>query len=56
MVFSDVRKDPNPSQRFGIRGGATQIFFDQAARDVYRHLGFLSDEGIIRQLKAMGVE
>jgi len=56
IVFLDVWKDPKPAHRFGIRGIPTQIFFDKDGKEVFRHLGFLNEEGIIRQLKAMGVE
>lgn len=56
IVFLDVWKDPKPAHRFAIRGIPTQIFFDKEGKEVFRHLGFLNEEGIIRQLKAMGVE
>jgi thioredoxin 1 len=56
VVFLDVWEDPKPAQRFGIRGIPTQIFFDKEGREVFRHLGFLSEEEIVRQLKAMGVK
>lgn len=56
MVFLDVWEDPKPAQRFGIRGIPTQIFFDKEGREVFRHLGFLSEEEIVRRLKDMGVK
>jgi thioredoxin 1 len=56
IVFLDVWKDPQPARRFGIQGIPTQIFFDRDGKEVFRHLGFLDEEGIVRQLKAMGVE
>jgi thioredoxin 1 len=56
VVFLDVWEDPKPAQRFGIRGIPTQIFFDKEGREVFRHLGFLSEEEIVRRLKEMGVK
>lgn len=56
IVFLDVWEDPAPARRFGIRGIPTQIFFDKEGREVFRHLGFLSEEAIVRRLKDMGVK
>jgi thioredoxin 1 len=56
IVFLDVWEDPKPARRFSISGIPTQIFFDKKGKEVYRHLGFLSEEKIIRQLKDMGVK
>ncbi|MBI5590262.1 MAG: thioredoxin fold domain-containing protein [Deltaproteobacteria bacterium] len=54
--FFDVWKDREPATRFGIRGIPTQIFFDKDAREVYRHVGFMSEEDIVSQLTKMGVK
>ncbi len=56
VVFLDVWEDPKPAHRFSIRGIPTQIFFDKQGKEVYRHLGFLSEEEIVRRLKDMGVK
>ncbi|MDX9823196.1 MAG: thioredoxin family protein [Syntrophales bacterium] len=56
VVFFDVWEDPKPAHRFSIRTIPTQIFFDRAGKEIYRHEGFLSEEEIVRQLKNMGVE
>ena len=56
IVFIDVRKDKSKVAEYGIRAIPTQIFFDKNGREVFRHLGFLSEEEIVTQLKAMGVE
>jgi thioredoxin 1 len=56
VVFLDVWEDPKPAHRFSIRGIPTQIFFDKEGREVFRHLGFLSEEEIVRRLKDMGVK
>jgi len=56
IVFFDVWEDPKPAHRFSIRGIPTQIFFDKQGKEVYRHLGFLREEEIVRRLKDMGVK
>ncbi|MCX5825500.1 MAG: thioredoxin domain-containing protein [Deltaproteobacteria bacterium] len=56
VVFFDVREDPAPGKRFGIRAIPTQIFFDKAGKEVYRHEGFLGEEEIIYRFKDMGVK
>jgi thioredoxin 1 len=55
IIFLDVWKDSKPAYHFGIRGIPTQIFFDKAGNEVYRHVGFMSEEAIVAQLKSMGV-
>ena len=41
IVFIDVREAPEQATKFGIRTIPTQIFFDKAGSEVYRHEGFL---------------
>ena len=55
IVFIDVRKHRAQGLRFGIRTIPTQIFFDADAREVYRHVGFMSEKAIVHQLNQMGV-
>jgi thioredoxin 1 len=40
----------------GIRAIPTQIFFDAKNREVYRHVGFMSKEEIIKIFGKMGVK
>jgi thioredoxin 1 len=56
IVFIDVWEDKAPASRFGIRTIPTQIFFDREGKEVFRHVGFLSEEEIVRRLKNMGVK
>ena len=56
IVFIDVWKDRAQGSRFGIRAIPTQIFFDEHGKEVYRHVGFMSEKAIVDQLKRMGVE
>jgi thioredoxin 1 len=55
IVFFDVWEDPTPAKRFGVRGIPTQIFFDKHGEEVYRHMGYMSEEAIVTKLKFMGV-
>jgi len=55
IVFIDVWKFPDQAKRFRIRVIPTQIFFDAAGKEVYRHEGFMSEKQIVAQLMKMGV-
>ncbi len=55
IVFIDVWKDRWQAKRFRIRAIPTQIFFNQQGKEVYRHVGFMSEKAIVKQLKKMGV-
>ena len=55
IIFIDVWKHRGQAKRFRIRAIPTQIFFDQQGKEVYRHVGFMSEKAIVKQLKKMGV-
>lgn len=55
IVFIDVWEDRSQSQKFGISSIPTQIFYDKNGKEIYRHEGFLEEEGIVAKLKEMGV-
>jgi thioredoxin 1 len=55
IIFIDVWEDGSQSQRFGINLIPTQIFFDKSGKEIYRHEGFLAEEGIVAKLKELGV-
>lgn len=56
IVVIDVWKYREQAQRFRIRAIPTQIFFDRDGREVYRHVGFMSEKDIVDQLRRMGVQ
>jgi len=56
IVFIDVWENRRQAGRFGISAIPTQIFFDPKGKEVYRHVGFMSEEAIVAQLKKMGVD
>jgi thioredoxin 1 len=55
IVFIDVWKNKEQVGRFGIRAIPTQVFFNVNGIEVYRHVGFMSEEDIVAQLKKMGI-
>jgi len=56
IVFIDVWENREQAGRFGIRAIPTQIFFDSERKEVHRHVGFMSENEIVAQLKKMGVD
>ena len=56
IVFIDVWKNPDESQKFGIRAIPTQIFYDKDGKEVMRHEGYFSKEEIIKVLTKLGVK
>ena len=56
ISFIDVWQHREQAKRFKIRAIPTQIFFNKDGKEVYRHVGFLSEKEIVSQLKKMGVE
>lgn len=55
IIFIDVWQHRDQVERFGIRGIPTQIFYDQAGREVGRHIGFLDKKGIVETFQKLGV-
>jgi thioredoxin 1 len=56
ILFIDVWQNREQAPRFGVTTIPTQIFYDSSGKEVYRHVGFLSEEAIIAQLQKMGVK
>ena len=52
----DVFENSSLAEAHNIRVIPTQIFFDQAGRELYRHEGFFSKEQIVAAWKAAGVD
>jgi thioredoxin len=50
IVFIDVWKDPDLAKKYGIRVIPTQIFFDKSGKERYRHVGFMEEKEIRKQL------
>ncbi len=56
IIFIDVWQNREQAPRFGVTTIPTQIFYDANGKEVYRHVGFLSEEAIVAQLQKMGVK
>jgi len=54
--FLDVWKNPRAGDQFGIRLIPTQIFFDPAGNELWRHEGFMSKEDILAKWKELGID
>ena len=55
IIFVDVWKHREQAMKYGIRAIPTQIFYDKSGKEISRHVGFMSEEAIVGQLKKMGV-
>ncbi|MFH1970028.1 MAG: thioredoxin family protein [Verrucomicrobiota bacterium] len=56
VQFIDVWQDQAPGRKYGIRVIPTQIFFDAAGKELFRHEGFYGKEDILSKWKELGVE
>ncbi len=55
VLFVDVWKNPEESTKYGIRMIPTQIFYDPSGKELYRHLGFMSKEDILKKLGELNI-
>jgi len=53
ILFVDVKKDMATARKFDIRAIPTQVFFDKAGKEVWRHAGFLDQKTIEGKLNAL---
>ena len=56
VQFIDVWKDRDAGKPYRIRLIPTQIFFDAAGKEVFRHEGFFGKEDILAKWKELGVD
>jgi thioredoxin 1 len=54
--FIDVWKNPAAGDPYNVYGIPTQIFFDEHGRELARHHGFLSKEGILATWRRVGYD
>ncbi len=54
--FIDVWKNPDAGKGYGVEMIPTQIFFDAAGRELFRHVGFYGKEDILGKWKELGVD
>jgi len=55
VEFIDVWKNPDKAKKYGIKIIPTQIFFDIAGKELFRHEGFFSREDILAKWKELSV-
>ncbi len=56
VEFIDVWENPSAGERYGVKLIPTQIFFDAAGKELFRHEGFYSREDILGKWKELGVD
>ncbi len=56
VVFIDVWKNPDAGKAYGVEMIPTQIFYDAAGTELFRHTGFFGREDILGKWKELGVE
>jgi thioredoxin 1 len=56
IVFINLLEDPEQQYVYNLKALPTQVFFDPEGKEIYRHVGFLSEKDIQAQLSKMGVE
>ena len=52
----DVEENPDIAEKYQVRIIPTQIFFDAAGKELFRHEGFSSKEDILEKWKELGVQ
>ena len=55
VEFIDVWKKPDAGKSYKISLIPTQIFFNAAGKELFRHEGFISREDILAKWKELGV-
>lgn len=56
VEFIDVWENPDAGKKYGINVIPTQIFYDAAGKELFRHEGFFGKEDILAKWKGLGVE
>jgi thioredoxin 1 len=56
VEFIDVWKNPDAGKAYGIDVIPTQIFYDAAGKEVFRHVGFFGKEDILAKWRDLGVD
>jgi thioredoxin 1 len=55
VVFIDVWENRDAGEKYGIQSIPTQIFFDAAGKELFRHEGFFAKADILTKWKELGV-
>ena len=55
VVFIDVWENPDAGRKYGINVIPTQIFYDAAGKELFRHEGFFGKDDILAKWKELDV-
>ena len=55
VVFIDVWEKPEAAKAYGIETIPTQIFFDAADKELFRHVGFFAKDDILAKWRELAV-
>ena len=55
VEFIDVWQNPAAGQQYGLEMIPTQIFFDAAGKELFRHSGFFGKDEILGKWRELGV-
>ncbi len=53
--FIDVWQNPQASKQYAVKMIPTQIFYDTAGKELFRHEGFFAKEEILAKWKELGI-
>ena len=56
VQFIDVWENPDAGGQYGIKVIPTQIFFNAAGKEIFRHEGFFAGEDILAKWKELGID
>lgn len=56
VVFVDAWKKPEEANSYRVRMIPTQIFYDASGKELYRHVGFMSKEDILKKLAELNIQ
>ena len=54
--FVDVWQNPEAGKQYAIKLIPTQIFFNAAGKELFRHEGFFAKEDILAKWKELGID
>ncbi|MBI4328098.1 MAG: thioredoxin family protein [Chloroflexi bacterium] len=56
VEFIDVWQNPSAGEKYRVEMIPTQIFYDAAGKELFRHVGFFGKEDILGKWKELGVD
>jgi thioredoxin 1 len=56
VIFIDVWENPEESKKYNVKMIPTQIFYDAAGNELFRHEGFYSKEDILGKWEELNID